>query len=262
MEFVYLSDSVKIKRVSEDEKAGVFDIEGLYRGYGVTIGNALRRVLLSSLPGAAITRFKVKGALHEFTTIPGVVEDVVEIGLNLKRVRFRFNVKDKGPQVLTLKVKGEREVLAGDIEGNADVQVQNPDLRIATLSSKTAELDMEITVEKGLGYLTVEAQKLDRLPIGVVALDAFFSPVSRVNFLVENMRVGERTDYNKIRLEIETDGSISPSRALHKAADIVLDHFKKISDLEIKEEEQVEGAKTEKPAKKRAVTVKKKTVKK
>lgn len=262
MEFVYLSDSVKIKRVSEDERVGVFVIEGLYRGYGVTVGNALRRVLFSSLPGAAITRFKIKGILHEFTTVPGVVEDIVELGLNLKQVRFRFNAKDKEPQVLTLKVKGERQVVAGDIEGNADVQIQNPDLHIATLSSKTAELDMEITVEKGLGYLTVEAQKLDRLPIGVMALDAFFSPVVRVNFTVQNMRVGERTDYNKIQLEIETDGSVSPSRALHKAADILLDHFKKISDVEIKEDEQVEVPKAERPARKRPGTIKKKTTKK
>ncbi len=235
MEYTYLSDSLKIKRVSEDNYLGVFDIEGLYRGYGITVGNALRRVLLSSLPGAAITRFKLKGALHEFTTVPGVVEDVVEIGLNLKKVRFRFNAEE--PQVLTLKVKGEREVKGSDIEGNAEVQVQNPDLHIASLTTKSAELDMELTVEKGYGYVPVESQRIDRLPIGVMALDAFFSPVVRVNFLVENMRVGERTDYNRIRLQIETDGTISPSRTLHKAADILVDHFKKISDVDVKEVE-------------------------
>ncbi len=233
MEFTYLSDSLNLKRVSEDGYVGVFDIEGLYRGYGVTVGNALRRVLLSSLPGAAITRFKVKGSLHEFTTIPGVVEDMVEIGLNLKKVRFRFNAKES--QVLTLKVKGEREVTARDIEGNAEVQIQNPDLHIATLSAKNAELDMELTVERGYGYVPVESQKIDRLPIGVVALDAFFSPVVRVNFLVENMRVGDRTDYNRIKLEVETDGSISPSRALHKASDVLLDHFKKISEIDVRD---------------------------
>ncbi len=249
MEFTYLSDSLKIKRISEDKYTGVFDIEGLYRGYGVTVGNALRRVLLSSLPGAAITRFKIKGALHEFTTVPGVVEDVVEIGLNLKKVRFRFNAKE--PQVLTLKVKGEREVTAGDIQGNADVQVQNPELHIATLSAKNAELDTELTIEKGLGYVPVESQKIDRLPIGVMALDAFFSPVVRVNFLVENMRVGERTDYNRIKLEIETDGTVSPSRALHKAADILLDHFKKISDIEVEEEKAEEAPEAELKPKKR-----------
>ena len=233
MEFAYLSESVKITRISEDDKKGVFDIEGLYRGYGITIGNAIRRVLLSSLPGAAITRFKIKGVGHEFTTIPGVMEDVVEIGLNLKKVRFVFHAKE--PQTLTLKVKGEKKITAADIKGNADVHVKNGDVHIATLTDKNTEIDMEITVEKGLGYVPVMAQKVGKLPIGTVALDAIFSPVTNVNFTVSNMRVGERIDYNKIRLEIETDGTVSPSRAVHKAADILLDHFKRISDIEIKD---------------------------
>ena len=231
MDYAYLSDSVKIKRISEDETSGVFSIEGLYRGYGITIGNALRRVLLSSLPGAAITRFRIKGVGHEFTTIPGVVEDVIEVGLNLKKVRFAFYAED--PQTLTLKVKGEKEVKAGDIKDNAQVEVRNKDQHIATLTSKSAELDIEITVEKGLGYQPVEAQKVGRLPIGTVALDAVFSPVRTVNFLVENMRVGERTDYNKLRLEIETDGTVSPSSALHKAASVLLDHFGKIGEIDV-----------------------------
>lgn len=229
MNYVYLSDSVKAVRVKEDEKVGVFDVEGLYRGYGLTVGNALRRVLFSSLPGAAITRFKVKGAGHEFTTIPGVVEDMVEVGLNLKQVRFRFHADE--PQILTLKVKGEKKVTAGDIKGNAQVEIQNPDSYIATLGSKTAELDMELTVEKGLGYEPVETQKKERLPIGMVAIDAIYSPVVNVNFRIENMRVGERTDYNKVRIEIETDGTISPSSALHKAVNILADHFKKIDEI-------------------------------
>lgn len=233
MEYAYLSDPVRVKTVSEDEKVGVFDIEGLYRGYGITIGNALRRVLLSSLPGAAITRFKIKGVGHEFSTIDGVVEDVVEIGFNLKKVRFKFFADE--PQTLTLKVKGEKEVTAGDIEGNAQVEVQNKDLHIATLTEKNAELDMEITVEKGLGYEPVEARKEGRLPIGTIALDAVFSPIESVNFRVENMRVGERTDYNRVRLEIKTDGTISPSSALHKAASILLDHFGKIGEVEVVE---------------------------
>lgn len=250
MEYVYISDSVKILRVAENDTVGTFEIEGLYRGYGTTIGNSLRRVMLSSLPGAAITRFKIKGAGHEFTTIDGVMEDVVEIGLNLKQVRFTFNSKE--PQVLTLKVKGERKVTAGDIEGNADVIVRNPDLHIATLTTKDAELDMEITVEKGLGYVPVLAQKTGKLPIGTMALDAIFSPVRNVNFSVSNMRVGERIDYNKITMEIETDGTISPSRALHKASKILLDHFKIISDLDVKdiEEEQATGETKIKSAKK------------
>ncbi|MEK7195910.1 MAG: DNA-directed RNA polymerase subunit alpha [Patescibacteria group bacterium] len=246
MQFAYLSESVSVKRVSEDGKKGVFAIEGLYRGYGLTVGNAIRRVLLSSLPGAAITRFKIKGVKHEFTTIPGVVEDVVEFGLNLKRVRFNFYADE--PQILSLKIKGEKEVTAADIKGNADVKVANPELRIATLSSKDAEIDVEITVEKGLGYVPVENQKIEKLPIGTMALDAIFSPVMAVNFTVENMRVGDKTDYNKVILEVETDGTISPSRAVHKAADILLDHFKRIADIDIKEDA---GAVTEvKPKKK------------
>ena len=233
MNYTYLSGSAKAVKVKEDEKVGVFDIEGLYRGYGVTVGNALRRVLFSSLPGAAITRFKVKGVGHEFTTIPGVVEDMVEVGLNLKQVRFRFYADE--PQILSLKVKGEKKVTAGDIKGNAQVEIQNPDFHIATLGSKTAELDMEFTVEKGLGYEPVETQKKERLPIGMIAIDAIYSPVVNVNFRIENMRVGERTDYDKVRLEIETDGTISPSSALHKAVNILADHFKKIGEIKVDE---------------------------
>ena len=238
MEYKYLSDSVRIKRLEENDTVGVFDIEGLYRGYGITVGNALRRTLLSSLPGAAITRFKIKGVGHEFTTIPGVIEDMVEIGINLKKVRFVFFAEE--PQTLTLKVKGEKDVTSKDIKGNAQVEVKN-DVHIATLTSKNADLDMEITIEKGLGYQPVEAQKTGRLPIGTIALDAVFSPVQNVNFRVENMRVGERTDYNRVRLEIETDGTISPSSALHKASSVLLDHFGKISEVDVKESKQEKG---------------------
>lgn len=260
MDYVYLSDSVKIKKVSEDKTVGVYSIEGLYRGYGITIANSLRRVLLSSLPGAAITRFKIKGVGHEFTTIPGVVEDVIEIGLNLKQIRFAFYADE--PQVLNLKVKGEKGVSAKDISGNAQVEVKNTDQHIATLSAKSAELDMEITVEKGLGYQPVEAQKVGRLPIGTVALDAIFSPVKNVNFQIENMRVGERTDYNKIKLTIETDGTLSPSSALHKASSILLDHFGKISEIDVVEQ-KIKAVKTavKKPAAKKPAA-KKSTAKK
>jgi len=248
MEYKYLSDSVRIKTIEENDTVGVFSIEGLYRGYGITVGNALRRALLSSLPGAAITRFKIKGVGHEFTTIPGVIEDVVEIGLNLKKVRFAFYADE--PQVLTLKIKGDKKITAKDIKGNAQLEIKN-DVHIATLSSKNAELDMELTVEKGLGYQPVEIQKIGRLPIGTVALDAAFSPVQNVNFSVENMRVGERTDYNKVRIEIETDGTISPSSALHKAASVLLDHYGKISEVDVKE---IKVSKPKAPAKKEATT--------
>ncbi len=239
MEFAYLSETVSIKRVSENEHTGVFEVEGLYRGYGTTVGNALRRILVSSLPGAAVTRFKIKGVGHEFTTVPNVIEDVVEIGLNLKKIRFQFYADE--PQVLSLHIKGEKKVTAADIKGTADVVIQNPNAHIATLTAKNAELDMELTVEKGLGYVPVESQKVDKLPIGTIALDAVFSPVQGVNFTVENMRVGERTDYNKLTIKLETDGTVSPSRALHKAADILLDHFKRISDIDIIEREGEKG---------------------
>ncbi len=251
MEYTYLSETVKVKKVSENEKVGVFSIEGLYKGYGITLGNALRRVLISSLPGAAVTKFRIKGAGHEFTTVPGVVEDVIEIGLNLKKVRFKFFADE--PQVLTLKVKGEGEITAGDIKGNAQVEVENKDLHIATMTSKSAELDMEITVEKGLGYAPVDTRKEGRLPIGTVALDAVFSPVQNVNFRVENMRVGDRTDYNRVNIEVETDGTLSPSSAMHKAASILLDHFGKVGDLEVVEVKMPKEATPKKsPAKKPA----------
>ncbi len=239
MKFAYLSDSVQIKTISEEGGSGVFEIEGLYTGYGLTIGTALRRVLLSSIPGAAITQVKIKGIGHEFTTIPNVLEDVVEICLNLKKVRFRVHVDE--PQILTLKKKGEGAVTAADIEINSNVEVITPEAHIATISTKSAELEIELTVERGLGYVPVEARKMEKLPIGVIALDAMFTPVTKVSFTVENMRVGERTDYNLLRLVIETDGSLTPSAALRKSSNILQDHFTKISAVTVKEAEPVEA---------------------
>jgi DNA-directed RNA polymerase subunit alpha len=251
MKYSYLSDTLKIKKISEkDGRIGVFHIEGLYTGYGITLGNTLRRALLSSLPGAAITAIKVKGVDHEFSTIPGMMEDLVEFTLNLKKVRFHFFADE--PQILKLKVKGEKEVTAGDIESTTLVKVVNPDLPIATLTKKGTELDMELTVEKGLGYVPAEARRLERLNIGTVVLDAIFSPVEQVEFSVENMRVGERTDYNRLKIKVVTDGSISPSEALHKAANILKDHFDKISQVE------VEKAAVSKDSEKKEETEKKK----
>ncbi len=246
MEKTYLSDNVKIKRVEENGTTGVFSIEGLYSGYGITMGNALRRVLLSSFPGAVVTRVKIKGVSHEFSTIPNVLEDVIQICLNLKKARFKFFASE--PQVLTLKAKGEGEVTAGDIKGNAEVEVQNPDLRIATLTSKSAELEMELTVESGLGYVPVESVEREKLPVGVIALDALFSPIRKVNFTVDNMRVGDRTDYNRLTIEIETDGTVTPSHSLRKATNILLDHFNRIAEIDVMEEaeEKAAGKKKEK----------------
>jgi len=253
MKYTHLSDTVVVKTVSEDAKKGIFHIEGLYTGYGETLGNSLRRALLSSLPGAAITQIKIKGVDHEFSTIPGVVEDVVEITLNLKKVRFHFFADE--PQTLTLRVKGEKKVTAGDIESTTLVKVVNPELHIASLTKKTAELDMELTVEKGLGYVPAEARARERLSVGTIVLDAIFSPIARVAFSVENMRVGERTDYNRLKMEIETDGSISPSEALHKAANVLKDHFDKIASVSVVKTEvaapaEEEGEKPKKKTKK------------
>lgn len=243
MNYTYLSETVGIKTISEDAKKGVFEIEGLYSGYGLTIGNALRRALLSSLPGAAVTYIKVKNAQHEFSTLPGVKEDLVELTLNFKKLRFQLHTDEA--QTLVLKAKGEKEITAGDIKTSSDIEVVNPEEHIASLTSKTAELEIEITVEKGLGYSPVEARKEKKLTVGLIGVDAFFSPVKRVNYTVENMRVGERTDYNRLRLEIETDGTISPSSALHKTANILNDHFQKVSGVTV----QSFGAPEGKPSK-------------
>ncbi len=248
MEYTRLSESVKIKTVSETDKEGVFEVDGLYSGYGLTVGNALRRVLLSSLPGACVTQIKIKNVKHEFTTIDGVMEDIVEIALNMKKVRFAFHADE--PQVLTIDVKGEKEVTAGDIKANAQVEVINPEAHIASITDKKTEFSMELTVEKGLGYVPVEARKVEKLPVGVIAIDAIFTPVTNVNFVVDNMRVGERTDFNKVKLTIETDGSIKPSVALHKAANILKDHFAKVAEVvEVAGEPEAE-AEEEAPKKK------------
>lgn len=233
MKYTHLSETVKIKNISEKNNVGIFHIEGLFIGYGVTLGNAIRRALLSSLPGAAITQIKINGASHEFTTLPGMVEDIVTLTLNLKRARFHFFTDD--PQTLTLQVKGEKAVTAADIKSTQLVQVVNPKLHLATLTQKNAELDMELVIEKGLGYVVTEERGLERLPVGTIALDAIFSPIVRVTFSVENMRVGGRTDYDRLKLEIETDGSISPSMALHKTGNILKDHFEKVSVIETTE---------------------------
>jgi DNA-directed RNA polymerase subunit alpha len=247
MEWPQLSENVKIKKISESQTEGVFEIEGLYTGYGLTIGNTLRRVLLSSLTGAAITQIKIKGVEHEFSTIEGVLEDVVEIMMNLKKVRFHFYAAE--PQILNLKVKGERKVTAGDIKTDTQVEIVNPNAHIATLTGKNSEIDMELTVEKGAGYVPVEARKIEKLPVKTIALDAIFTPVVKVNFTIENMRVGERTDYNRLKLIVETDGSISPSSAFRKSCRILKDHFEKISEIEVKEEARKETEEGEKPVK-------------
>ena len=211
------------KIVEEKGNRAVFEIEGLWPGYGHTIANAIRRVLLSSLEGAVITSVKVEGAQHEFTTLPGILEDVIELTLNLKQVRFRMH--GAGPFTAAIAQKGDREIRAGDIKVPSQLEIVNPDQYIATITDKKGGLSMELVVERGVGYQPVEARRKDKVEIGTIALDAAFSPVELVNFEVENMRIGDRTDYNRIRFHIETDGSISPRDAFSSAAKILQEQF-------------------------------------
>lgn len=226
------------KIIKKEKNRATFEIEALYPGYGVTIANSLRRVLYSSLPGAAITQVKIKGIQHEFSTIPNVLEDVLQVCLNLKQLRFKMY--SDVPQTGKLKVKGEKEVKAKDLELPSQVQILNKDAHIASLTNKKAELEMEIQIEKGLGYEPVERRKKPRmrLEIGQISLDAIFTPIKRVKYSVENMRVAERTDFDRLLLEIETDGTISPEEAFAKASEILIEHFSLFSKTFEKEEKK------------------------
>lgn len=219
----------KPKVTTNDDFKAVIEVEDIYPGYGMTLGNALRRVLLSSLEGAAVTLVKIKGVPHEFSTIPSVVEDVMEILLNIKQLRFVLNSPES--QVVTLKVKGERAVTAADIECPSQVEVMNKTLHIAELTDKNAVLEIEMTVGKGFGYVPVEQRKKEKLEIGAIALDAIFTPIRKINYEVEDMRVGDRTDFNRLKLFIETDGTIDPEEAFVKAAKILVDQFAQLTSL-------------------------------
>lgn len=229
------------KLIKKEGNKATFEIEALYPGYGVTIGNSLRRVLYSSLPGAAITQVKIKGIQHEYSTIPYVLEDVLQICLNLKQLRFKMF--SDNPQIGKLKAKGEKVVRAKDFELPSQVEVVNKDALVATLTDKKAELEMEIQIEKGIGYETAESRKMPgkRLEIGQIPLDAIFTPIKRVNYSIENMRVGERTDFDRLFLEIETDGTIEPEEALREASKILIDHFSLISQALKEKKEEPKG---------------------
>lgn len=218
----------KPKLVQKKGDTGYFEIQGLYPGYGVTMGNTLRRVLLSSLEGGAITQAKIKGANHEFSTISGVLEDVVIILLNLKKLNFR-SFSDE-PQTIVLKVKGQKKVKAKDFKLTSEVKLANPEQHIATLTKATADIEIECLVEKGVGYEPVEKREQEKAEVGVLPIDAIFTPVRRVATFVENMRVGKRTDFDKLKVEIETNGVITPEEAFDKASQILLDHFSLISE--------------------------------
>lgn len=222
----------KPKVILEEENKAQFEIDGLYPGYGHTLGNSLRRIILSSLPGAAITRVKIKGVDHEFSTIEGVKEDVINLLLNLKNVRIRTESEEA--ITMHLKVKGEKEVVAGDIDAGG-VEILNPKLVIAHITDKKAELDIELTVERGLGYVPKEVLQKEKVDIGTLPIDATFSPTRRVSYEVENMRVGDRTDFNRLRIFIETDGTMEPREALEQSIEIMINQLKAI--VGFKEEE-------------------------
>jgi DNA-directed RNA polymerase subunit alpha len=235
-------DLIKPKAVEFDDKEltptyGRFFAEPLERGYGITVGNALRRVLLSSLPGYAITAVRIKGVLHEFSTIPGVKEDVTDILLNLKEVRLKLH---EGEQITaTLKAKGEALVSARDITGGASLEILTPDRHIASLD-KGADLDMELVIKRGRGYVPGERSEDDE-PIGTIRLDAIFAPIKKVNFIVTNARVGQRTDYDRLALEIWTDGSISPREGLTYASRVLRDQMSIFAGVEEEAEAPVVG---------------------
>jgi len=233
----------KPKITKKEQNSATFEIEGLYPGYGATIGNSLRRVLLSSLSGAAVTQMKIKGVQHEFSTVPGILEDVITIGLNLKQLRFKMYTAE--PQKARLKIKGEKEVKGSDFELPSQIELINKNAHIATLTDKKAELDIEIQIEKGIGYLPVERRKKEKIEIGVIALDAIFTPVRRISFNVENMRVGDKTDFDRLSLEIKTDGTISPEEAFLQSSEILVKHFSLLFESIIppKEEKKIEAKK-------------------
>lgn len=238
----------QIKVISKEGNRATFEISPLMPGYGATIANPLRRVLLSSLEGAAVTSIKIKGVDHEFSSISGVQEDVIEIIMNIKKIKFRLHTD--GPVKLTLEVKGDKEVTAADIKANADVEVINSDQHIATLTDKKMDFVMELDIEKGVGYVPVEQRQKEKLAIGVIAIDAVFSPVRLVNFKIEDVRVGQRIDYNKVTMEVETDGSIEPEVAMRSASEILINHFNVVHEVEVPEI----SAKKESKAKKTKVT--------
>ena len=223
----------KPRIVSEEGNIGVYEIDGLYPGYGHTLGNSLRRIILSSLQGAAITSLKIDGVDHEFSTIADVKEDVISIILNFKKVRLQILTEES--QILNLKIKGIKEVKAADIEVPGQVKILNPDQHIASLTTKNAELVIELHARRGIGYVPKEVLQKDKVEIGSITLDAIFSPIRRVNYEVENMRVGDRTDFNRIKMYIETDGTISPREALERAIEIMITQLKAI--IGFKEEE-------------------------
>ena len=229
--FDFERPNIEVAEISEDKKYGRFVVEPLERGYGITLGNSLRRIMLSSLPGAAVSQVKIEGVLHEFSSIPGVKEDVTEIIMNIKNLSIRNNSETNEPKTAYIEYTGEGVVTAADIQVDQDIEITNPEQVIATLSGKDAKLYMELTITKGRGYVSSDKNKLADLPIGVIAVDSIYTPVERVNVSVENTRVGQVTDYDKLTLDVHTNGTLAPDEAVSLAAKVLSEHLSLFIDL-------------------------------
>ncbi len=230
--FDFDSPNIEVAEISEDKKYGRFIVEPLERGYGITLGNSLRRIMLASLPGAAVSQVKIDGVLHEFSSIPGVKEDVTEIVMNLKSLAIKNNCETDEVKKAIIDFEGEGVVTAADIQVDQDIEIMNPDQVIATLSGgKESKLYMEITITKGRGYISAEKNKGEDLPIGVIAVDSIYTPVERVNVTVENTRVGQITDYDKLTLDVYTNATLAPDEAVSLAAKVLSEHLKLFINL-------------------------------
>ena len=230
--FDFEKPNIEIAEISEDKRYGKFVVEPLERGYGTTLGNSLRRIMLSSLPGAAVSQVKIDGVLHEFSSIPGVKEDVTEIIMNIKSLAIKNNSDTDEPKVAYIEFEGEGVITAADIQADADIEIMNPDQVIATLSGGAdSKFYMELTITKGRGYVRADKNKNADLPIGVIAVDSIYTPVERVNMAVANTRVGQQTDYDKLTLEIYTNGTLAPDEAVSLAAKVLSEHLNLFIDL-------------------------------
>ena len=230
--FDFNKPNIEIAELSEDKRYGKFVVEPLERGYGTTLGNSLRRIMLSSLPGAAVSQVKIEGVLHEFSSIPGVKEDVTEIIMNIKSLAIKNTSDTNEPKTAYIEFEGEGVVTAGDIQVDPDVEIMNPDMVIAHLNGGAdSKLYMELTITKGRGYVSADKNKNDELPIGVIAIDSIYTPVERVNLTVQNTRVGQITDYDKLTLDVHTNGTLDPDEAVSLAAKVLSEHLSLFIDL-------------------------------
>ena len=229
--FEFERPNIEVVEISEDNKYGRFVVEPLERGYGITLGNSLRRIMLSSLPGVAVSQIKIEGVLHEFSSIPGVKEDVTEIVMNVKSLAIKNNSDANEVKTAYIEYEGEGVVRASDIQLDQDIEILNPDLVIATLSGKDTKLYMELTITRGRGYVGADKNKTEDLPIGVIAIDSIYTPVERVNVTVENTRVGQITDYDKLTLDVFTNGTLVPDEAVSLAAKVLSEHLSLFIDL-------------------------------